>query len=178
MPPPRLRNVLRYWFGLNGALPPSAAVLQQITGAVGAGGDRSPRVAWGRWEVRRHADELYLLDRTLSPPLAEEYIWRPRDGDLSVPGLKLELCARDLRAAGLQLPAAAETLYIRFRCGGERIRLRGRKHSHSLKKILQARGVPPWLRTRLPLLYDGQGRLLAVLGLEPPIFSAAGEGGE
>jgi hypothetical protein len=30
----------------------------------------------------------------------------------------------------------------------------------------------------LPLLYDGQGRLLAVLGLEPPIFSAAGEGGE
>jgi tRNA(Ile)-lysidine synthase len=172
--PPRLHNVLRYWVRLNGALPPSAAVLRQIVNAVGAGEDRSPRVAWGAHEVRRHANALYLLER-VAPHPAEEYVWRTGEGDMSIPELKLELGLENLLAAGLRLPAAAETLYIRFRRGGERIRLKGRKHSHSLKKLLQERGVPPWLRARLPLLYDGQGRLLAVLGLEPPLFAATGD---
>lgn len=170
LPPPRLRNVLRHWFRLNGASPPSAAVLEQILGAVGAAEDRSPRVAWGAHELRRHANDLYLLERE-PPPLAREYVWQPCEGGLVIPELKLELRLENLRAAGLRLPAAAETLYIRFRDGGERIRLKGREHSHSLKKLLQERGVPPWLRARLPLLYDGRGRLLAVLGLEPPLIA-------
>lgn len=168
---PRLHNVLRHWFRLNGALPPSTAVMQQIVGAIGAIEDRSPRVAWDRWQVRRHANDLYLLDRT-PPPLAKEYVWRIGEGDFSIPELKLELRLSELQAAGLRLPAAAEALYIRFRDGGERIRLKGRRHSHSLKKLLQERGVPPWLRSRLPLIYDGRGRLLAVLGLQPPLFAA------
>lgn len=169
LPPPRLRNVLRHWFRLNDVLPPGTAVLQQIVGVIDAVEDRSPRVAWGAHELRRHANDLHLLDRE-PPPLAQEYAWRPCEGDLAIPELKLELRLHDLRAAGLQLPAA-ETLYIRFRDGGERIHLKGRKHSHSLKKLLQERGVPPWVRARLPLLYDGRGRLLAVLGLEPPLIA-------
>lgn len=169
LPPPRLRNVLRHWFRLSGVLPPSTAVLQQIVGAIGAVEDRSPRVAWGTHELRRHANDLYLLERD-APPLEREYVWRPCEGDLAIPELKLELRLEDLRAAGLQLPAA-ETIYVRFRGGGERIRLKGRKHSHSLKKLLQERGVPPWLRARLPLLYDGRGHLQAVLGLEPPLIA-------
>lgn len=173
--PARLHNVLRYWFRTRAALPPSTAVLQQIVGAIAAPDDRSPQVAWGMHEVRRHANDLYLLDRG-APPLAEEYVWGLRDGDFSIPELQLELRLHELRAAGLQLPDSAVTLYIRFRDGGERIHLRGRKHSHSLKKILQERGVPPWLRSRLPLLYDERGALLAVLGLEPPLFAAAAEG--
>lgn len=171
----RLHNVLRFWFRAQGALPPSSAVLQQVVGAIGAGGDRSPRVAWGRWEVRRYGGDLYLLDQV--PPPAEEYVWRLRDGDFFIPELQLSLRLQQLQAAGLQLPEGTATLYIRFRDGGERIRLRGRKHSHSLKKILQARAVPPWLRSRLPLLYDDQGSVLAVLGLEPPLFMETGAQG-
>jgi tRNA(Ile)-lysidine synthase len=175
--PPRLHNVLRHWFRLNGALLPSAAVLRQIVNAVGAGEDRTPRVAWGRHEVRRHTNDLYLLERAAPRPAAEEYVWRAGEGDISIPELKLELSLEKLLTAGLYLPGGTETLYIRFRRGGERIRLKDRKHSHNLKKLLQERGVPPWLRARLPLLYDGQGRLLAVLGLEPPLFAAAVEEG-
>jgi tRNA(Ile)-lysidine synthase len=169
LPLPRLHNVLRHWFRINEALPPSTAVLQQIVGALQAAEDSSPRVAWGMYEVRRYADDLYLLDGA-TPALLNEYDWHPRDGDFSIPELKLELRLSDLIAAGLQLSPAAETLYIRFRDGGERIVLPGRGHTHSLKKILQERKVPPWLRSRLPLLYDDQGTLRAVLGLEPPIF--------
>jgi len=43
---------------------------------------------------------------------------------------------------------------IRFRQGGEKIKLPGRTHHHSLKKILQAKGIPPWLRDRVPLVYE------------------------
>ena len=43
--------------------------------------------------------------------------------------------------------------------------LPGRTHSHALKHVLQSRGVPPWERARLPLLCDGQDRVLAVADL-------------
>ncbi|HEX5055078.1 MAG TPA: tRNA lysidine(34) synthetase TilS [Gammaproteobacteria bacterium] len=172
LPPARLHNVLRFWFKAQAALPPSSAVLRQIVGAINAADDRSPRVAWGRWEVRRYGEDLYLLDQV--PPPAEEYVWRLRDGDFFIPELRLRLRLQQLLAAGVQLPEGTSTLYIRFRGGGERIRLRGRKHSHSLKKILQERAVPPWLRPRLPLLCDERGSVLAVLGLEPPLLMETG----
>ncbi len=47
------------------------------------------------------------------------------------------------------------------RAGGERIRLAGRPHTHSLKHCLQQMGVPPWDRRRLPLLKAADGELLA-----------------
>jgi tRNA(Ile)-lysidine synthase len=51
------------------------------------------------------------------------------------------------------------------RQGGERIVLSGRSHSHSLKHVLQDLGVPPWVRERMPLLSDADGRLLAIADL-------------
>ena len=42
------------------------------------------------------------------------------------------------------------------RAGGERIVLPGRTHSHALKHVLQDRGLPPWQRARLPLLFDAR----------------------
>jgi tRNA(Ile)-lysidine synthase len=50
---------------------------------------------------------------------------------------------------------------VRARRGGERIRLPGRAHTHALKHVLQDRGVPPWEREHLPLLFDGDGELEA-----------------
>jgi tRNA(Ile)-lysidine synthase len=53
-------------------------------------------------------------------------------------------------------------LRLSARRGGERIRLPGRAHSHAVKKQLQALGVPPWERARLPLVHAADGELLAV----------------
>jgi tRNA(Ile)-lysidine synthase len=47
------------------------------------------------------------------------------------------------------------------RGGGERIRLPGRRHTHSLKHALQDAGIPPWRRERLPVLSDPDGEVLA-----------------
>ena len=53
------------------------------------------------------------------------------------------------------------------RRGGERLRLPGRAHSHALKHLLQAEGIPPWERRLLPLVWDTGGELLAAGDLLP-----------
>ena len=53
------------------------------------------------------------------------------------------------------------TLTVRFRRGGERCRPIGRYRSQTLKKLLQAYELEPWLRDRVPLIYRG-GDLLGV----------------
>jgi tRNA(Ile)-lysidine synthase len=50
---------------------------------------------------------------------------------------------------------------VASREGGERIRLPGRVHSHTLKHRLQDQGMAPWQRSRMPLLFAGDGELLA-----------------
>lgn len=62
------------------------------------------------------------------------------------------------------LPAGAR-LVVRFRQGGERIRLHGRNIRKTVKALFQEHGVPPWRRERWPLLYDKAGRLLAVASI-------------
>jgi tRNA(Ile)-lysidine synthase len=49
--------------------------------------------------------------------------------------------------------AVARGLTVRFRQGGEQIKPHGRQHTHSLKKLMQDAGIPPWQRNRIPLIY-------------------------
>jgi tRNA(Ile)-lysidine synthase len=42
---------------------------------------------------------------------------------------------------------------VRFRRGGEKIRLPGRQGHHSLKNLFQEAGIPPWERDVTPLIY-------------------------
>ena len=83
--------------------------------------------------------------RTLSPAI----------GELSAVegygnGIKKELC----------VDAQVE---VRYRTGGEKIRLPGRHCRHKLKKLFQETGTPPWLRERVPLIYVGD-KLAMVAG--------------
>jgi tRNA(Ile)-lysidine synthase len=50
---------------------------------------------------------------------------------------------------------------IRYRRGGEKIRLAGRQGHHDLRKLFQEAGIPPWVRERAPLIYLDE-RLAAV----------------
>jgi tRNA(Ile)-lysidine synthase len=51
---------------------------------------------------------------------------------------------------------------VRFRRGGESLRIQGGAHTRELRDLLQEAGVPPWQRSRLPLVFDAAGGLLAV----------------
>ncbi|QNM95608.1 tRNA lysidine(34) synthetase TilS [Chitinimonas koreensis] len=57
-----------------------------------------------------------------------------------------------------------KALELRPRAGGESIRLRRGGPRRPVKHLLQEAGVPPWLRDRWPLLWQGD-RLVAVAGL-------------
>ena len=62
---------------------------------------------------------------------------------------------------------------VRFRAGGERITMGGRHKS--VKNFFQERGVVPWMRAHIPLLYRGE-RLVAVGDLWVAADSAASPG--
>ncbi|VVM21909.1 tRNA(Ile)-lysidine synthetase (EC, partial [uncultured Gammaproteobacteria bacterium] len=42
---------------------------------------------------------------------------------------------------------------IRYRNAAQRIKLPGKTHSQSLKKVLQEAGIPPWERNALKMYY-------------------------
>lgn len=64
-------------------------------------------------------------------------------------------------------------LEIRPRQGGERIRLAPGRASHSVKTLLQAAGLPPWERRRLPFLWFNDV-LVAIPGIGVADGFAAG----
>jgi tRNA(Ile)-lysidine synthase len=78
--------------------------------------------------------------------------WRPGEEDLLLPAGTLTASMR--QGAGLALSAlAGRRTAIRYRAGGETLRLRAGGPSRPVKLLLQEWSIPPWLRDRLPLLY-------------------------
>ncbi|KAB7627967.1 tRNA lysidine(34) synthetase TilS [Alkalilimnicola sp. S0819] len=184
----RRRNALRHWLREKGLRPPPRRRLAQgLVDLLGARGDAAPTLCWADGSLRRFRGRLYLLPPALAPVPTQEWAWDgesalvwPGIGRLSVttgpgptsgpgPGL----------GAGLS-PAAVRgcRLVWRFRRGGERIRLPGRDHHSALKGLLHERGLPPWERERLPLLFaDGELIAVADLWLADGAQAAPGEGG-
>lgn len=164
--PQRRRNLLRHWLAQRGAAVPSEAVLTRIgSDILGSRPDAEGCVRWGAWELRRYRDRLHLLGQRPASDHPETIAWAPATV-LELPGDDGVLSARrgmgtGVRAAAFEDGAAAS---VRWRCGGERCRPVGRRHHHALKKLFQERGIPPWERRRIPLVYIGE-ELAAVADL-------------
>jgi tRNA(Ile)-lysidine synthase len=146
----RARNLLRYRIRSLGLPVPDAGRTQRILDeVVNARKDATPRVAWPGAEARRYRDRLFLLP-ALPPVPADAFPWDGRT-PLVAPGLGV-LDASDV-PGGLDPVWRGARLQVRFGVAGERCRPVGGAHHHSLKKLWQAAGVPPWERERTPLLY-------------------------
>lgn len=159
LPPERQRACLRLWFEQRKVVLPSAVKLQQMLDTVlQASWDSTPCVAWGEVELRRYQDELYLLPRLPPHDKDGKYAWNLVN-PLAIPGVG-RLAAR--AANGVGLSRAVKAVEVRFRQGGEVFRLAKGNH-HELKKFFQERGIPPWRRDRLPLVYVGD-ELAAIPG--------------
>ena len=114
-----------------------------------AGPGSRPKLLTASYAVRRFRDKLYASRVFINEALLIGQRLSSTQG-LTMPGLgRLDL----LPAQGEGIRAdIAEELEVGFRDGGERCQPVGRKHSQSLKKLLQEYHVPPWWRDRLPLL--------------------------
>ncbi|GAB4353614.1 MAG: tRNA lysidine(34) synthetase TilS [Methylohalobius sp. ZOD2] len=175
---PRSRWLLRAWLKQRGFRSPSEVLLERIaTEAVTAATDRQPRIEWPEGQIRRYRGRLYALSPQPLPEPDWQVDWDgdtpmklPGGGELeSVPAFGKGIAKRVWRGGGIQ---------IRYRRGGERCRLPGREGRRCLKKLFQERGVPPWMRGRLPLIFI-RGELAAVADLwvcEPFVADPGEEG--
>jgi tRNA(Ile)-lysidine synthase len=157
LPATRRARVLRRWIEELGLPPlPGEGVAQIEMDLLPARADARARFEWRDAVIERWRDLLHAQWRREPLPSEWNATWNGRE-PLPLPGGDL------LRLEGAE--SFPSTLRVLARQGGERIALPGRKHSHTLKNVLQELGVPPWEREALPLLANGAGELVAIADL-------------
>ena len=175
--PVRRSNVVRFWLRQRTRLP-AEPVLRQILRQIDhRSATARAQVAWPEGEVRRYRDQLSFA--AVNAPAAEWAAdWHP-SAPLPLPGGDYRLCAKPAHGAGLKRQHLASAPWrVQWRQGGERCRLPGRAHRHKLKKLLQAAGIAPWDRARLPLVYiDGELAAIADRWVCAPFAAQADEPG-
>lgn len=160
--PQALRDpVLRRWLRALDLPEPTHYQAAELVRQLGeAGEDRQPCVRWPGAEVRRYRELLHALPPLQVPP----FDWvAPFDGS----ALALPMNLGTLRLVDTQRLSATVTddLHVRFRRGGESLRLEAGGHTRELRDLFQEAGIPPWQRGRLPLVFERDGALLAVADL-------------
>ncbi|HEC04872.1 MAG TPA: tRNA lysidine(34) synthetase TilS [Thiothrix sp.] len=151
--PIKQKAVLRHWIKQSGFKAPSAAQIEHIIHDVlNSALDAMPLVAWEGAEIRRYKDDVYIMYPLASLPADARWEW-----DISQP-LFIDKSVADLDPADLGelrdiLLEKSTPVTVRFRQGGERIKLSKHEHSTTLKNLFQERNIPPWLRNRIPLVF-------------------------
>lgn len=179
LPEHRIRNVLRLWFRTLNLCTPTAKHLGAIVhNMLPARWDATPLLRWEDVEIRRYRSMLYAMSALSSFDCNLTFPWGLQQ-PLRIPQLAQQLISRIQTGAGLSRSKCdGGVVSVSFRRGGERCTPMGQKHSRSLKKLLQENGIPPWQRSRIPLIYVGE-QLAAVVGFWvcEPFAAAADESG-
>jgi tRNA(Ile)-lysidine synthase len=175
LPEPRQRAVLRAWIAHCGLPLPSARTLAALRRDLWrAAPDRVPCARWQDARVYRYRERLYADRATpLSPDIVRR--WPSGEAITLADGGRLEL--RPATGKGLSRARLPPVLELRPRRGGELFRPAPGAHGRLLRKWLQERGVLPWLRDRVPLVYAGE-TLVAIGDLAYGAESAARDGEE
>jgi len=163
LPPVRQLLVLRRWLRVrSGHAPDRGTLTRVLSEVVAAREDARPLLAWRGGEIRRYRRSLYWLPVPAPAPIAAPVVWH-LGHTLPLPGG--ELSARAVTGQGVRASLLrAGAITVSARQGGERLRPHGRAHTHRVKQLLQASGVPDWERRALPLIHL-DGRLIAVADL-------------
>ncbi|RKZ49597.1 MAG: tRNA lysidine(34) synthetase TilS [Gammaproteobacteria bacterium] len=159
----RKKNVLRAWIKQNQLETPNASIIEKIiTEVIHANIDRNPCVKWKGGEIRRYREYLYIMESLPAHDVEMSNPWNLEE--------TLELTSGYLKAISgkgngiKKAMLSSDTVEIRYRQGGEQMKLSGRRETHDLKKLFQEHGVPPWTRGRMPLIYY-ENKLIAVADL-------------
>lgn len=168
----RLLNVLRYWIiktteDQAAKVSPTRKLLEEVEKTlINSQSDANPVIAFSGYEFRKYRDELYMLKQSINRELQDEIttdvVWDSAQ-PLMLSALNIKIRVLDVSGEGLKKSLLDGPLKIRFREGGEKFHPAGRRHSQSLKKLLQEANVPPWERDVIPLLYF-EDELVAVIG--------------
>ena len=161
---PRLLNLLRYWVITLLDQQPTRNLLEEIEKTlINSQQDANPEVTFYDFVFRRFQGDIYLLRNSNARGLAYDLKWNPVL-PMTIEKSNIRLQSVSSQGSGLNRTLLDETLTIRSRKGGEKFHPAGRRHSQSLKKLLQETYIPPWERDVMPLIYFGD-ELIAVGGL-------------
>jgi tRNA(Ile)-lysidine synthase len=170
--PARQRNLIRFQARERGwAVPPERRLREGLAQLWAAGPGRQPVLGWSGHEIRRFRQYLHLIDVASSTdfPDATPLEWSAGSplvlggvrGQLSLSPAALFPAPRH-GAPPLSTAVVADGLQVAFRSGGERLRTAADRHHRTLKYLFQTRGIVPWMRGHLPLVFAG--RELAAVG--------------
>lgn len=154
--------VLRTWLEGQGLPAPSAARLADWRRQLMRAGGPPVRLPHAGVWLCRYRDRVWLeSDGAEADPAPVHWRWRG-EASLALPGLD-----GDLRILpGGPLPGdwlRSQPWVVRRARGGDRLRLAAGRPSRTMKNLWQERGVPPWLRPRLPVVEVG-GRVVFAAG--------------
>ncbi|NMT65405.1 tRNA lysidine(34) synthetase TilS [Marinobacter orientalis] len=141
------KNLLHWWIRHHHHKPPTISNWPQVLAdLLSAQPDREPELRGAGFAIRRYQRHLYLVPEQAPLPSGKPVL---------VPGQR-QLWGQwrlTLTAAGNGETPAPE-IRISTRAGGERLRPTPNGPSKSLKNWLQEKNIPPWERSRLPLLVE------------------------
>jgi len=153
---PALRQpLLDHWLHARGLAAPTTAQRRELERQQReARPGRLPCVRWQDTELHLWRDRWWAIRAIDAVPTHWQSPWHGEP--LALPG------GGELR---LDAPVAEvcwpQPLQVRFRQGGERIKPAGNAHTRELRDLFQQGALPPWLRPRCPLIYEGE-QLIAV----------------
>ncbi len=170
--PQRRANALRAALRARGLAPlPTGRRLREFARQlVAARPDRGVALQWRGGTLRREGPRVWLLEALPSPPQTPMALRPDRRHEDPCGRVWLTPVAGSAAVGECVLSAAelAAGVTLEYRSGGERI---GRGGGRRLGALLQARGIPAWLRSRLPLV-RAAGQLVGVAGCHPRLNPA------
>jgi tRNA(Ile)-lysidine synthase len=144
--------VIRHWFQALNLRMPAQAFVERLQSEVLSARENSDPVLSGQgYWVRRYRDKLYCL-KQIAPKIVRDSIWPVEQISIKVSDYQTLSCVQSSVGICREQWQNA-TIVVKARCGGEKIRLPGRKGHHALKKLFQEAGIPPWERETIPLVY-------------------------
>jgi tRNA(Ile)-lysidine synthase len=156
----RIDNLLRYWFGERGLRMPSSAWLSELRSQLlEAKADAQLCVTHPDCHIRRHRNRVFLTprrdgQRDPADIAAQKFTWagQPAIAFADFGGvLHFDTAVAD--DAGIDAGWLREqTLMIRYRSGGERLKLAPNRPTKSVKYHYQAMDIPSWERPYLPVV--------------------------
>ncbi|NOU23709.1 MAG: tRNA lysidine(34) synthetase TilS [Methyloglobulus sp.] len=144
--------IIRQWFQHLGLKMPSQDFTQRILGqVVAARKDADPILSTQGYCIRRYRNTLYCLKLSQNS-LGDDLIWPSDEPTLQIADDVVYEVVESSSGIPVEQWRNAK-ITVRFRSGGEVIKLPGRSGHHSLKKLYQEAGIPPWERAGMPLIY-------------------------
>jgi len=146
-------DLVRLWIHRAGFFSPSNRQLEMLFSQCVGKALTSGAFICGCYVIRIFNYCLYLIDYPIAPNRHRvNYDFK----SYTLEGINVELTVQEKLGRGFSQKVRNEiALDIVWRSGGEKVRLPGRRHHHSLKKLYQSKGVPPWERKYLPYLAHG-----------------------